>query len=442
MADAELKNNCPSCDSLVADEVYHCKQCNRCVKDLDHHCRWVNNCINKRTYRLFLNLLKLLSAYGLLSAAVIIVDIGQFYSERSTKQQQQPEKTIPLSSTQIANLVCEITVALLHLIMCALVAKLYLFHMWLMKHNMTTLEYYLKYKEKAKEPPRTGTNARVVPMSSDIPRRKLKPIDTAHRDRVIDDDPRTSAHQSRNLIDNQVGFTPRSSIKSDGSGGSTPANKDTERAPISHPAQDSTARLLAASSGPRTGVQRVIITNLNTAARFPGGQIGASPQQGQGGLQKKNLSLIQKPVKRLRSNSQEAEKHIQPAVNTTTKAPKQLPPLVLSGVYKKSLKTAEKPSLDNNTSSGLNYAKRPKELSQQSISKDSVSPGQNEFSTPETSLKQKVDSQDMEFEGSNLNQQPEPKTDSGATSVSHLAHNQSRSRFSISASSKQAPPNT
>lgn len=139
---APLNHMCPICDSLVGENVHHCKQCNRCVKDLDHHCRWINNCINKENYSYFIFLLYSLFGYLLVSVAMLTSAVVVVMLDQYPVQYGQPLANRNFVIAPCATLVC------IKLIIIGLALKLYFFHLWLMRNNMTTLEYIMKQREK------------------------------------------------------------------------------------------------------------------------------------------------------------------------------------------------------------------------------------------------------------------------------------------------------
>lgn len=312
--------------------------------------------------------------------------------------------------------------------MFIMVIRLYCFHIWLMKHNMTTLEYFLKYKEQSKLQPRNDTRVAPAPVS-DIPRKKIKAIDLRTSNRGIDDDHKTSVRNSKNILDNQQAITPRSSRGSHGSGGSTPGHRDTERLPIAQNKPDSTARLLgSASSHRQSGMQRVIINNLQSgSSQLPSLQSKNPLQRNPLTLQKKNLALIQKPVKRLRSGSQEATKTdgILPNSQETgpgkpiKNLPKQLPPLVLGGNAKKTLQATQKQEDSAKaTTSGILWAKgQALRKSEKSVSESHE--GESDQKSPEDLIKRNLEASDENKLSTPVIDRPVFK--SGATSVELLS---------------------
>ena len=375
---------------------------------------------------MFLDVLKILATYSLFSAAIIVTDIYLFYSDRQAKPGAQ--NAAPMTGVQTTNLSLEILLAMLHMVMFAMVIRLYCFHVWLMKHNMTTLEYFLKHKEKVNQPANTRNDTRVAPASlSDVPRRRIKAIDVGPSQKLVDDDPKTSVRNSKNILENQQEMTPRSSQKSHGSGGSTPGHRDTERLPISQNKLDSAARLLGSGAANRqSGMQRVIINNLQSASQFPALQSKNSLQKNPVALPKKNLSLIQRPVKRLRSGSQEATKtdglKLDPeeaSAKVSKNLPKQLPPLVLGGIAKKSLQFPERrEEIPKDASSGILLAKAPVvQVSEKSLSQSQG--GQSNIRSPDAAMQKRAESSDPNKVSTPVVHRTALK--SGATSVELLS---------------------
>ena len=138
----ELEFYCAYCEAWVPPDVYHCRLCNRCVEHLDHHCIWVNNCVNKSNYKLFLRLVDVLLIYEaicIIFSIVAIVQICVFKRllSRWTVVNSSVEVIVPSTLMIAIYGVCFI-----------LTVRLFFFHRWLVKHNLTTLEYIKKIKPK------------------------------------------------------------------------------------------------------------------------------------------------------------------------------------------------------------------------------------------------------------------------------------------------------
>ena len=81
----DLKNYCPVCYVLKANNIKHCFICNKCVKDLSHHCFWFNKCIGKKNriiYIIFLVCTFLHCVYTIFICSNLIFDTVNIPYER------------------------------------------------------------------------------------------------------------------------------------------------------------------------------------------------------------------------------------------------------------------------------------------------------------------------------------------------------------------------
>ncbi|KAH9768468.1 putative protein S-acyltransferase 15 [Citrus sinensis] len=107
-SDQELKKaaerrQCDKCSAYKPPRAHHCKVCRRCVLRMDHHCLWINNCVGHWNYKAFFLL-------------VFYATSGSIYSM----------------------VFCGTVVLALSLILGTLLG----WHIYLIIHNMTTIEYH------------------------------------------------------------------------------------------------------------------------------------------------------------------------------------------------------------------------------------------------------------------------------------------------------------
>lgn len=141
----EWTHYCPLCESVVGDGVHHCRQCKRCVKDLDHHCKWVNNCVNKANYKLFMRLMASTLLYIVVNLILCIVAVILILSSAGSTLPAQTDNT-----KRNLFLVPAAVLGTIDVVLIILCTKLYCFHLWLVRNNLTTLSYILSQRESKK----------------------------------------------------------------------------------------------------------------------------------------------------------------------------------------------------------------------------------------------------------------------------------------------------
>ncbi|KAK1432126.1 hypothetical protein QVD17_09017 [Tagetes erecta] len=122
-----LTKHCDKCSAYKPPRAHHCRVCRRCVLKMDHHCTWINNCVGHRNYKAFF----LLVVYGTISSlysAVVIVGCG-------VQKDWETDETFRLKTFYITSAVA---ISLLTLTLGTLLG----WHIYLLTHNMTTIEYY------------------------------------------------------------------------------------------------------------------------------------------------------------------------------------------------------------------------------------------------------------------------------------------------------------
>ncbi|KAG4127369.1 hypothetical protein ERO13_D10G212000v2 [Gossypium hirsutum] len=108
-SDQEPKKNvlqskyCDKCAAYKPPRTHHCRVCKRCILRMDHHCLWINNCVGYWNYKAFFNL-------------ILYATIGSIHS----------------------SLAC----GLMMLALSVTLGTLLGWHIYLITHNMTTIEYY------------------------------------------------------------------------------------------------------------------------------------------------------------------------------------------------------------------------------------------------------------------------------------------------------------
>ncbi|OAY38878.1 probable protein S-acyltransferase 15 [Manihot esculenta] len=132
-SDQESLNNssqlrqCDKCCAHKPPRAHHCRICRRCVLRMDHHCLWINNCVGYWNYKAFFILVLHATVASVYSMVIIICCAFQKNWDFGGR--------IPL----------KIFYAVSGALMVALsgtLGTLLGWHIYLITHNMTTIEYY------------------------------------------------------------------------------------------------------------------------------------------------------------------------------------------------------------------------------------------------------------------------------------------------------------
>ncbi|KAK6933992.1 Palmitoyltransferase, DHHC domain [Dillenia turbinata] len=116
---------CDKCSSYKPPRAHHCRVCRRCVLRMDHHCLWINNCVGYRNYKGFLTLV-LYTTVASIHSMVIVVSSGL---------QKDFTGRPPLKIFYIS---CGALMVALSFTLGTLLG----WHIYLLAHNLTTIEYY------------------------------------------------------------------------------------------------------------------------------------------------------------------------------------------------------------------------------------------------------------------------------------------------------------
>ncbi|KAI4382718.1 hypothetical protein MLD38_008645 [Melastoma candidum] len=118
---------CDSCCRQKPPRCHHCRLCRSCVLKMDHHCRWINNCIGHWNYKAFFNLVLFATLASCYSSVVFITRVY--------------EKGWHFPGSSTANFVY-VTSGLVLLGLSLVLASFLGWHVYLIAHNLTTIEYY------------------------------------------------------------------------------------------------------------------------------------------------------------------------------------------------------------------------------------------------------------------------------------------------------------
>ncbi|XP_038906305.1 probable protein S-acyltransferase 16 isoform X1 [Benincasa hispida] len=120
---------CQKCSQYKPPRAHHCRVCKRCILRMDHHCIWINNCVGHENYKVFF----VFVVYAVVACIYSLVLLLGSLTIDPLKDEQQvggPFRTVYI----VAGL-------LLFPLSMALTVLLG-WHIYLILHNKTTIEYH------------------------------------------------------------------------------------------------------------------------------------------------------------------------------------------------------------------------------------------------------------------------------------------------------------
>jgi len=119
------RRHCKWCAKYKPDRCHHCRVCRQCILKMDHHCPWIYNCVGFANHKYFF----LLIFYSSIATNMIVWTMATTVTNSVEKQKPFAEVFFLIFGQSLA--------AFLGLIVTAF----FLFHVWLMLKNMTTIEF-------------------------------------------------------------------------------------------------------------------------------------------------------------------------------------------------------------------------------------------------------------------------------------------------------------
>uniref|UniRef100_A0A0D3FC50 S-acyltransferase n=1 Tax=Oryza barthii TaxID=65489 RepID=A0A0D3FC50_9ORYZ len=116
---------CDKCCMYKPSRTHHCKVCKRCVLKMDHHCVWINNCVGYANYKSFIICVLNATIGSLYSLVVFLFDLFQ----------TEHEYDVPYVK------IIHVLVGVLLFFLSLTIGSLLCWHIYLLCHNMTTIEY-------------------------------------------------------------------------------------------------------------------------------------------------------------------------------------------------------------------------------------------------------------------------------------------------------------
>ncbi|KAH7669617.1 palmitoyltransferase protein [Dioscorea alata] len=123
---------CEKCCSYKPPRTHHCRVCKRCVLKMDHHCIWINTCVGYKNYKSFV-IFALHASLGSCYAMVIFVS-----------NLMQKEHDFGIVSVKLFYALSGLVILGASLSS----TSLFCWHVYLLAHNMTTIEYRGAQKDR------------------------------------------------------------------------------------------------------------------------------------------------------------------------------------------------------------------------------------------------------------------------------------------------------
>ncbi|KAK7390522.1 hypothetical protein VNO78_25830 [Psophocarpus tetragonolobus] len=119
---------CQKCSHYKPPRAHHCRVCKRCVLRMDHHCIWINNCVGHANYKVFF-------IFVLYAVTACIYSLVLLVGSLTADGIQDEEKN--RSSFRTVYVVSGLLLVPLSIALCVLLG----WHIYLILHNKTTIEY-------------------------------------------------------------------------------------------------------------------------------------------------------------------------------------------------------------------------------------------------------------------------------------------------------------
>ncbi|KAH9933268.1 zf-DHHC-domain-containing protein [Amylocystis lapponica] len=128
----EPRKWCRKCAAPKPERAHHCSACRRCILKMDHHCAWLGyKCIGHRTHTSFIHLLTCISA---LAAYIAVLDASVVYYAFTNPL--SIDETTPLHA---------LFLTFFGLVVSLTIGSFWLYHLYLISTNQTTLENLSPY---------------------------------------------------------------------------------------------------------------------------------------------------------------------------------------------------------------------------------------------------------------------------------------------------------
>ncbi|XP_028113821.1 probable protein S-acyltransferase 15 isoform X2 [Camellia sinensis] len=150
-------SQCDKCSSYKPPRTHHCRSCRRCILRMDHHCMWINNCVGLRNYKAFIVLVLYATMASIYSSALTCLGCSsKLHSSEGLEFLWNgfPQDLLRSGKCRFLTIVsslipllfwCSLITFISGVIIVGLsltLGTLLGWHIYLILHNMTTIEYY------------------------------------------------------------------------------------------------------------------------------------------------------------------------------------------------------------------------------------------------------------------------------------------------------------
>ncbi|CAG9315126.1 unnamed protein product [Blepharisma stoltei] len=138
-------NYCSLCSSPVSADSKHCMRCNRCTDKFDHHCKWVNNCVGRKNYSIFFLLIWIVE----ITQACFIICCAYEIHLGIDDSSDFRDKCEDVYGKNAHVVILVIVWSMMILSFLIFISNAYLigFHVYLIRHGITTYDLILKRRE-------------------------------------------------------------------------------------------------------------------------------------------------------------------------------------------------------------------------------------------------------------------------------------------------------
>lgn len=120
---------CQKCAHYKPPRAHHCRVCKRCVLRMDHHCIWISNCVGHANYKVFF----IFVMYAVAACVYSLVLLVGSLTNDPLKDEEQSGDSFRTVYVISGLLLVPLSLAL---------AVLFVWHIYLILQNKTTIEYH------------------------------------------------------------------------------------------------------------------------------------------------------------------------------------------------------------------------------------------------------------------------------------------------------------